>query len=71
MKQLFGVETIVEIPSLPAWGVWIETANSAATSATNASLPAWGVWIETNVCNVNSNGNAKSLPAWGVWIETS
>ena len=34
------------VPSLPAWGVWIEIKLTDIIPPYVVSLPAWGVWIE-------------------------
>ena len=34
------------LPSLPAWGAWIEIRRARNSISIWTSLPAWGAWIE-------------------------
>ena len=50
-------------------GVWIETAQNAATNAKVGVTPCMGVWIETIKECICENFWAVT-PCMGVWIET-
>ena len=49
--------------SLPAWGAWIEIADTTKTPNNGMSLPAWGAWIEilTGILIMTLNGVAPRM----------
>ena len=50
LKSTRIIDSLLQVESLPAWGVWIEIGGvTTSTSGWTTSLPAWGVWIEITI----------------------
>ena len=67
--HIFSCYFCAYLPSLPAWGVWIEICPASGWSgAARRRSPHGECGLKSSLLE-GFAGLSSSLPAWGVWIE--